>query len=117
MVYSSLLTVIILLCLLIIAWFWHDAMRGRELAISISRNFCQQHNWQFLDDAVICKGISVKRDNSGYLRLCRVYQFEYYNEEEKRKINVISICGGEIISIGAQSQNNIIELKYFKKSE
>lgn len=112
---STLISILVLIGLLWLGLFWYRAMQMREIALSESKKYCKQQDWQFLDESVVCKGIKFRRDSFGHLRISRTYQFEYYDGELKRKVSIISVCGNEVTEIGVHSQNNIIEIKHFRR--
>lgn len=77
-------------------WFWLDCMRMRELATGIGANACRHHQVQFLDETVALSRITLYRDNSGYLRIRRCYQFEFSESGESRRKGYIVMLGAQL---------------------
>ncbi len=97
--------------------FWYDSMRAKEIAIDTSRNMCERHGLQLLDDTVAIKHISLARDEIGKLRIERGYSFEYCDEESNRKIGLIKLCGVLVTEITRQSENNnVIHVDFNKRN-
>ena len=99
---NSLLSILVLLLL---GWFWLDSLRARELATGICRAACQQRGLQFLDQTVALRHLGVRRTHDG-LRLRRVYRFDYSEEGVGRQDGYLVILGLnlESISLGLPDQ-------------
>jgi hypothetical protein len=95
MSYSTLNLLLVLLALL---WFWRDTLRVREIAIRISRNACQSHGVQFLDQTVALHRLGVRWLRSG-LKLRRVYEFDYSLEGSGRRTGYVVMLGTENVSL------------------
>ncbi len=67
---------ILLLCLLLAAWFWQDSIAKREIAIAFGRELASRYQLQLLDETVACHQIRFSRDNRGHAQLSRLYAFE-----------------------------------------
>jgi hypothetical protein len=82
-----------------IAWFWADSLRAKERAVSVSKQFCQLHRAQYLDDTVSLASLSVRRQTKGRLAMYRVYEFEVNRLGNEREIGTVSMHGSQIISV------------------
>lgn len=58
-----------LLLLAGVAWFWQQALRGKEIARSAGKRACDQAGVQFLDDTVELTRLRWRRDAAGGLRI------------------------------------------------
>ena len=67
---------LLLVILLLIAWFWQDSIAKREIAIRIGRELAQRCQLQLLDETVACQKIWLGRDPRGHAQLVRFYEFE-----------------------------------------
>lgn len=68
--------------------FWQSSARDRELATRISKQMCDRHNLQFLDDTAMLDTCRIRRNDRGKLGFMRRYHFEFYNGNERLKGNV-----------------------------
>jgi hypothetical protein len=81
-----------LLLVLLVGWFWLDALRARELAVVLSRRACEERGLQFLDQAVALRRISVRWTPQG-LRLRRAYRFEFSESGIGRRTGHLILVG------------------------
>lgn len=66
----------LLVLTLFIMWFWQDTIAKREIAIRIGRELAQRCQLQLLDETVACSKTWLARDQSGQMRVARLYVFE-----------------------------------------
>jgi hypothetical protein len=93
-----------LLLLALIAWFWLDSLRAREIATEICRAACRQRDVQFLDQTVALRRLRVRWPANG-VRLRRVYHFDYSEEGVGRHTGHIILLGIDLeeLSMGLPS--------------
>lgn len=91
-----------LLLLLLVGWFWLDALRARELALALVRRSCDRHGLQMLDQAVELSRLGLRWTRDG-VRLRRVYRFEFSDGGVERQTGSLVLVGLrlEILSLGA----------------
>ncbi len=65
--------------------FWQSGAKDRELATRVSKQLCEQHHMQFLDDTAMLDSCRIERDDQGRLGWMRRYHFEFYNGDERLK--------------------------------
>ena len=70
-------SIISLIILGFVAWFWFDSLRSREMAKTICKQTCQQLNLQLLDDTIALARLRLRRNSNGRLKVQRAYQFEF----------------------------------------
>ena len=70
------LETIMLVLLLISAWFWFDSIAKREIAIIHGRELATRYKLQLLDETVACTQIRIGRDSRGHAQVQRQYEFE-----------------------------------------
>jgi len=73
----SLPWLICLIALALIAFYWRDSLRAKELAYTAARHRCQEMQVQFLDDTVYLRRLWIKRSPSGALAFWRAFYFEF----------------------------------------
>ncbi len=70
-------SLLFLIILGFIIWFWQDSSRARELAIAKSRAYCQNYNYQLLDETVALVSLRPCRNSKGSFICLRQYRFEF----------------------------------------
>jgi len=86
-------SIIFLAILVVLAWFWLDSLRSREIAKRICQQMCNQLQLQLLDDTIALVQIRLKRNRYGQLRIQRTYMFEFTTEGESRLQGTIIMRG------------------------
>lgn len=87
-------TLLPLLLLALLVWFWLDSARAREIATGICRVGCEQRQVQFLDQTVALRRLGLRWTRQG-LRIRRLFQFDYSEEGVGRR-------DGHVILVGIQ---------------
>ena len=85
------LFVIFVIALLI--WFWHDTMQAREQAIALGKRHCQNVGLQLLDETVSLSSLKLRRDADGQMTFRRVYEFEFSDNGDNRRLGSITLLG------------------------
>lgn len=85
---------IVLALLALIAWFWADSLKARELALARARVMCESVGVQFLDETVSLRHIKPRRDEDGRVKLERGYRFEFSLNGSDRHQGVAVLIGG-----------------------
>jgi hypothetical protein len=67
---------LLLILLIIAAWFWQDSIAKREIAIQFGHELANRCQLQLLDETVACNMIRLGRDSRGHAQLLRLYEFE-----------------------------------------
>lgn len=78
------------------AWFWLDSFKAREAGIAAARAACAADGLLLLDDTVALAALRLARDESGQVRLRRVYQFEYSDTGDNRRQGSVTLLGVEL---------------------
>jgi Protein of unknown function (DUF3301) len=73
---NNMFEMLLLVLLILAAWFWLDSISKRELAIEHGRALAARFNLQLLDETVACNSIRLGRDGRGQAQLLRLYEFE-----------------------------------------
>ncbi len=92
-------SLLILLLLILTAWFWLNSMRAREIACGICKEACERMGLQLLDETVALQRLRTARDAAGSLRLLRTYQFEFTDTGLQRSKGMISLRGIEMVRL------------------
>lgn len=82
--------------LLLLIW---DSLRSREAALAACRAACATEGWMFLDDTVAVTSIRPVRDDDGWIKLRRVYAFEFSDTGDRRRPGTVTLVGPKVIVI------------------
>lgn len=86
---------LLMLCVAIGAWIW----RGhgiRERALKLARRHCAKLDIELLDENVAFRGLRLRRDQRGHLRLAREYGFEFTVTGDQRLAGCITLFGHQL---------------------
>jgi len=89
-------SILILLFLSLLAWFWMNTIRAKEIAMQASAVACQQINAQFLDQTASLKKIHLIRNKTGRLGFERTYSFDFSPDRENRRKGLVTVHGHAI---------------------
>lgn len=93
---TSLLFILLLAGL---AWFWFDSIRAKEMATKTAAHACQGINAQLLDQTVALKSIRPLRNKQGRLQLERRFNFEFSLDRQERSSGRVILLGQKISGI------------------
>lgn len=97
-------SLLLILAIAGLVYFWLDAARARELAVSVVDALCRQRGYQLLDETVALSRLSVVRTPEG-LRFRRVFRFDYSIEGVGRLQGHILLYGSRPVDIDVQEQD------------
>ena len=100
--------ILFLLLLGLIIWFWQDTLRARELAVSRARRYCQDINYQFLDETVALTSLKPGRNLAGSFAFHRYYHFEFSLDGHNRFTGTAYVIGNHLQSIQLDHPDGII---------
>lgn len=105
-------SLLLLFALGLAVWFWQDSLRAREQAVAKSRQYCNNYNYQFLDESVALCSLRPGRDARGSITWYRQYQFEFSLDGYNRYNGTANLIGHHIHSIHLDHpQGQIIETR------
>jgi len=85
-----------LLCVIgLLAWYWLDSARARELATGIARSMCRKRGLQFLDDTVSQVRFGIRWTGNG-IRLRRMFSFDFSREGVGRRSGWLILLGTSV---------------------
>lgn len=79
--------------------FWWDGLQKRELALQAARRVCEQAGVQLLDDTVVLRRMSLRRDADLRARVYREYAFEYSSVGDDRQAGRVYLSGNRLLSV------------------
>ena len=80
-------------------WMLWTSLRAREAAVAASRTACQAEGYLFLDDTVAIASVWTVRDDSGHLKIRRVYGFEYSETGNDRHRGRVIVIGSRVAAL------------------
>ena len=80
-------------------WFWHDTMQAREQAVLLGKRHCQNDGLQLLDETVSLSSLKVRRNRDGHMMFRRVYEFEFSDNGDNRRLGSITLLGRHAESV------------------
>jgi hypothetical protein len=95
-------------CLLaLLAWFWLDSLRARDVAVAAARAACAAEGLMLLDDTVAIAGVRLRRGDDGRVHLLRAYDFEYSDSGNNRISGSIVLLGRAVVmlNVGVRDSN------------
>jgi hypothetical protein len=93
------ISIIFLLILGALGWYWSASLRALEIARSAGKRACDEANVQFLDDTVASIALALVRDDSGRRVLRRTYRFEFSETGNSRLEGSLVVLGNRIESV------------------
>ncbi len=93
------ISLLFLLLLAVLGWFWFDSMHALEIARNAGKRACVDANVQFLDDTVASVALALVRDKSGRRVLRRTYRFEFSETGNTRLEGQLILLGDRIESV------------------
>lgn len=93
-------SLLLLILVLGVVWFWHDSLRAHELARASAFDICNHQNMQLLDATVSLSGLRLARNDLGRVVLLRTYAFEYSGDGDSRSTGFVVLRGRCLESVG-----------------
>lgn len=95
-------SLLLLLAMGVLIWFWLHSIRILELAREAGRQACMRADVQFLDDTVASTRLQLARDRNGRRILRRTYRFEFSETGNSRR-------EGEVVMLGERVETVTME--------
>lgn len=96
-------SLVLLLLIGLLVWFWLESLKCRDIAIQIARSSCQEQALQLLDGTVALRDLRPyfrSRDDYG---LKRTYTFDYSGDGFSRQSGCVVLYNSQVISIVLES--------------
>lgn len=95
----DMLSVVLLLLLIVLGWFWFNSLRALEVARNAGKHACNIAQVQFLDDTVASVSLALVRNESGRRVLRRTYRFEFSETGNTRLEGRLILLGSKVESV------------------
>lgn len=93
------LSLLFLLLMAALAWYWLDSLRALEHARQVGKRTCDNADVQFLDDTVARIALQLVRDEFGKRVLRRTYRFEFSETGNSRLEGQVILMGHRLESV------------------
>jgi len=91
---------LILIVLLLTAYlYWLDGQKVKEIAFKAVRAHCLSLEVQMLDEYVALESVRSKRDQSGKIRIRRIFLFEFSSTGNERYNGICFMLGQRVEAI------------------
>jgi hypothetical protein len=90
---------LVLLALIAAGWWWFDALKAREAAVSAARAACESEGVMLLDWTVAVTATKLTRNEHGRMQVTRAYAFEYTSTGNNRVSGSIVLSGREVVLV------------------
>ncbi len=78
---------------------WWNSLKVKEFALKAARNYCKELDVQLLDQSVYLRGLWLKRDDQGKVRIWRSYLFEFTATGDDRACGRVAMLGNRVTGI------------------
>lgn len=95
----DMMSVLLLLLLVVLGWFWFSSLRALEVARNAGKHACDIAQVQFLDDTVASIAMALVRNESGRRVLRRTYRFEFSETGNTRLEGWVILLGSQVESV------------------
>ncbi len=79
-----------------LVWYWWKAKAIKDFVLTAAKAYCKKMDVLLLDEAVYLRGLWVKRDQQGNLRVWRRFMFDFTSTGEERYLGRIIMLGRTI---------------------
>ena len=93
------ISILIILFLIVLAWFWLNSIRAKEIAMQASADACKDIQAQFLDQTASLIKIKLSRSRNGRMSFERLYNFDFSRDRQTRKKGFVTIKGYQVIQV------------------
>ena len=87
---------ILILVLIVLAWFWLDSLDKRERAVLLGAELAARFNLQLLDETVACNKLWLARNARGKVHFLRTYEFEVSTSGAERLHCHLILLGNQL---------------------
>ena len=87
------------LILIVMVWYIVDNIRVKEIAVRHCKRLCLSQEFRLLDETVEKKSTKPMRDQSGLLKLLRLYSFQYTLDDLQRHQGKVTMLGHRVVRV------------------
>ncbi len=87
------------LILIVMVWYVVDSIRVKEIAVRHCKRLCLSQEFRLLDETVEKNSTKPMRDQSGLLKLYRIYSFQYTLDDLQRHQGKITMLGHRVVRV------------------
>ncbi|MGH1461776.1 MAG: DUF3301 domain-containing protein [Neptuniibacter sp.] len=83
----------------LVIYHWWRSQQVKEIALKHTRKHCKELELQLLDDNINLRGLWLKRDDDGKLKVWRSYNFEFSSTGDERYEGKVVLLGKKITNM------------------
>ena len=103
-------SLIFILLLALLAWFWYDSVRARESAVTAAARACNAIQAQLLDQTVSLTQLRASRGSDGRLGLRRRYEFELSHDRQQRSRGHVMLLSQHVYNVHLDNEDDGITI-------
>lgn len=96
---------VVIVLVVAIVLYWWDNQKSGEMVLNYCRNMCRKQHFQLLDASVARQRTWLRKHPGGGLQICRLYSFEYSDNEEGRLYGYVVLIGQQIVETSFTEQS------------
>lgn len=101
-------SIIALLFLAGIIWFWLDSTKTKELASQAAAKACREMGVQFLDQTVSLEKLKRSRNQQGRFAFLRIYVFDFSIQGDQRFQGRAKMLGERLLQVQLDKPEGLI---------
>lgn len=82
--------------ILLVIYYWWRSQKVKEIALKHTIKQCKELELQLLDSNINLRGLWLKRDTDGTIKIWRSYNFEFSSTGDERYIGKVVLLGHKI---------------------
>jgi Protein of unknown function (DUF3301) len=82
-----------------VIWYWLKTREIKEAAYLAAKKYCEEHDLEVLDQAVVLKGLKLKRNAKGRVQIYRRYSFDFTSSGDDRYEGFVFVLGNRIETV------------------
>ncbi len=101
-------SIIALLILSGVIWFWLDSIKTKELASQAAAKACVDMGVQFLDQTVSLEKLKRSRNHRGHFTFLRIYCFDFSTRGDQRYQGRAKMLGQKLLQVQLDKPEGLI---------
>lgn len=99
--------IVLIVLVVSVVLYWWDNQKSGELALYYCRNECHKSGVQLLDASVARQRTWLRKHPGGGVQICRLFSFEYSDDNDGRKYGHIVLIGQQIVETSFPDKDSL----------
>ena len=109
-------SLVLILLLALLAWFWFDSVRARELAVTTAARACNAIQAQLLDQTVALTQLRASRSANGRLGIRRRYDFELSHDRQRRSRGHVMLLANHVYNVHLDNEDDGVTILHSEET-